>query len=134
MLKLSRHLHYSRTSRRSLCGRVFGNFLAVLLNKHIRYCEPSNWLKGQIPNTKNQIPFSFLFAAASALKARFAHMTTSIWPNRQFVMYSQLLRWSAARGLVWGFPREVPLRLRLLRLFYSLKVHCKLSNEFKLCC
>ena len=35
-------------------------------------------------------------------------------------MYSQVLRRFIARGLVLGSPRLVPLRLRLVSLFYSL--------------
>ena len=44
-------------------------------------------------------------------------------------MYSWLSRCGSARGLVPGYPWEVPLRLRLVYLFYSQNVPLKLKKR-----
>ena len=57
-------------------------------------------------------------------------MQTRCCTNVLKVMYSQLLRRSAVSGLVPDYPWEVPLRSRLVSLFYSLNVllNLKIKN------
>ena len=43
------------------------------------------------------------------------------------ILYSQLSRCSTARGLFLGCPKEIPLRLRLVGLFYAMKVPLNLK-------
>ena len=70
------------------------------------------------PNLCHNIPFFVLFVMRLSVFV----LQDNMFYKHLVNMYSRLSRCSTAKGLGFGSSGLVPLRLRLVSLFYSLKV------------